>query len=74
MISSKNLIKLDPFEHIYLLLHRVTCNPYNSLRNYSNHQRKGRAIKMIDLSVHEQQLENAIQRARDQNIILPTFE
>ncbi|MHA2249655.1 MAG: pyridoxal-phosphate dependent enzyme [Candidatus Kariarchaeaceae archaeon] len=29
---------------------------------------------MIDLSVHEQQLENAIQRARDQNIILPTFE
>ena len=28
---------------------------------------------MIDLSIHEAPLERAVQRAREQNIIIPTF-
>ena len=29
---------------------------------------------MIDLTIHEQPLERAVQRARERNIIIPTFE
>ena len=29
---------------------------------------------MIDLSIHEEQLERTVQRARERNIIIPTFE
>lgn len=30
-------------------------------------------MSLIDLTMNEKQLENAVKRARDQNIIIPTF-
>ena len=29
---------------------------------------------MIDLTIHEEQLKRTIERAREKNIIIPTFE
>ncbi len=29
---------------------------------------------MIDLTIHEEQLKRTVQRARERNIIIPTFE